>query len=101
MKVLITGAKSAKAFAIAATFTHDQVLLADYDEVPKIPFKNYHFISMGSLNPDTVAHSLLTFCLDHAVNLVVPIYDFEIEALGKSSTLFEEFNIQINFPNAF
>jgi hypothetical protein len=100
MRILITGAKSAQAFAAAKAYTQDEILLADYGEVPKIAFKDYIFLSMGTHNPDTTAHSLLSFCLDHFVNAVIPIYDFEIDALRKSFVLFEEFDIQVILPNA-
>lgn len=100
MRVLITGAKSAKSFAAAGNYPFDQVLMADYEDVPKIPFKDFIFLSMGEQNPDTIAHSLLSFCLDQEVNVIVPTYDFEIEALKKSYILFEEFDIQVILPDA-
>lgn len=95
MKILITGGKSAQAFKLLKEFKDDEVLLADYGEMPSFPSKEYKFISMGTQNPETAAHSLLTFCLDNAVNAIVPVYAFEIEALAKSNILFEEFEIQI------
>lgn len=95
MKILITGGKSAQAFKLLREFKEDDIIMADYGEMPHFPSKEYQFISMGIQNPETTAHSLLTFCLDNAVNAIVPVYDFEIEALAKSNILFEEFEIQI------
>lgn len=100
MNLLITGAKSAKAFSLANSYSEGNILMADYGDVPQIPFKGYRFLSIGVHNLETTAHSLLTFCLDHSVNTIVPVYDFEIAALRKSLTLFEEFDIQVILPDA-
>jgi hypothetical protein len=95
MRILITGGKSALAFKLLKNFKQQEVILADYGEMPQFPSTSCEFISLGALNTDTVAHSLLTFCLDHMVDALLPVYDFEMEAVGKSRILFEEFDIQV------
>lgn len=95
MKVLITGGKSAPAFKLLKTFKQEEVILADYGEMPQFRSAAYQFISLGLLNMDTVAHTLLTFCLDHTINAIIPVNDFEEAAVEKSRVLFEEFGIQV------
>jgi dTDP-4-dehydrorhamnose reductase len=98
MRILITGGKSAMAFKLLKEFKEDEVIMADYGEMPQFPSKEYQFISLGIQNQDTIAHTLLTSCLDNAVNAILPVNDFEIEAVVKSRILFEEFDIQVLTP---
>jgi len=95
MKMLITGGKSAMAFKLLRNFSAEELILADYGDVPQIPISNYHFYSLGELNKDTVAHVLLTFCLDQGVDVILPVYDFEKDALCAAEQLFKEFNIHL------
>jgi len=95
LKVLITGGKSALALKIAKAFVQHQVVLADYGDVPLFP----KFISLGKKNEDTIAHTLLSACLDEEVDVVLPLYNFEITAMAKAKVLFNEFNVDILLPN--
>jgi len=95
MKVLITAGKSAAAFKQLKKYPSDQVILADYGDMPRVPSGSYQFISLGTLNPETIAHTLLTFCLDHTIDAVLPLQDFEKEALTNAGVLFEEFGVQV------
>ncbi|WP_276090556.1 hypothetical protein [Pedobacter sp. JY14-1] len=95
MKLLITGGKSATAFKLLRNFSAEELILADYGDVPQIPFSNCRFFSLGELNKDTTAHVLLTFCLDQGVDTVLPVYDFEKDALLAARQLFMEFNIRL------
>src|SRR5215217_8104992 len=95
MKILITAGKSVEALRLFKHAKGNDVILADYGEMPHFPSKEYHFMSMGQLNADTVAHSLLTFCLDNAVEAILPVNDFEIRAVLESRILFEEFGIDM------
>lgn len=100
MKTLITGGKSAQALKLLKAFTGDQVILADYGDIPSFVSAQYQMIDLGPRNDDTIAHNLLNACLDQEADRLLPIYSFELEAIVKSSVLFEEFNIHILLPEA-
>ncbi|KIO74963.1 hypothetical protein TH53_23410 [Pedobacter lusitanus] len=99
MKTLITGGKSAQALKILKAFTTDQVLLGDYGEIPSFASDQYQFVSLGERNDDTIAHNLLNTCLDLEVDRLLPLYQFELEAVMRSSILFQEFNIHVLLPD--
>lgn len=99
MKTLITGGKSAQALKLLKAFTADQVILADYGEIPSYASAQYQFISLGERNDEIVAHNLLNTCLDQGIERLLPIYNFEVEAVAKSAILFEEFNIHVLLPD--
>lgn len=99
MRILITGGKSARALKQANQFANDQVILADYGEMPSFPSAKYKFLSLGERNDDIIAHNLLSHCLDEGAEAIVPLHDFEMRELLKSSVLFKEFNIEILVVN--
>lgn len=101
MKILITGGNSAVALKLLKAFTQYEVVLADYGDVPVFATKDYKFISLGIKNEDVLAHTLLNNCLDEGVDYILPLHNFEIEALAKSEVLFSEFNISLLLPNVF
>lgn len=98
MKTLITGGKSAQALKLLKAFTGDEILLGDYGDMPSLSSAQYQFVSFGELNLDTIAHTLLNSCLDLGVDRLLPLRNFELEAVVKSAVLFEEFNIHILLP---
>ena len=99
MKVFITGGKSALALKMAKAFGSHQIVLADYGEMPNFLSSAYTFISLGEKNGDTIAHSLLNYCLNEEVDLILPLHTFEIVAMAKAKVLFAEFNIEIILPS--
>jgi hypothetical protein len=99
LKILITGGNSSTALKLLKAFKTDQVILADYGDVPSFPSSNYQFITLGIKNEDTIAHTILNNCLDNDVDAVLPLHTFEIEAVAKASVLFNEFNIEVFLPN--
>lgn len=99
MKTLITGGKSSQALKLLKAFTADQVLLADYGEIPSFSSAQYQFVSLGERNEETTAHNLLNACLDQDAQRLLPLYAFELEAVVKSAVLFEEFNIHVLLPD--
>lgn len=101
MKILITGGNSAVALKLLKAFTQYEVVLADYGDVPMFATKDYKLISLGIKNEDVLAHTLLNNCLDEGVDAILPLHNFEIEALAKSDVLFSEFNISLLLPNVF
>lgn len=99
MKILITGAKSSVALKLLKAFNSHQLVLADYGEVPSFAIQQYQLISLGIKNEDILAHNLLNYCLNEGVTSVLPIYNFEIEALAKAEVLFSEFDIDLLLPH--
>jgi hypothetical protein len=95
MTILITGGKSAYALKQAKRFAGDNIILADYGEMPSFPSASYKFLSLGERNDDIIAHNLLNHCLNEAADAVLALNAFELEELLKSSVLFKEFNINI------
>ena len=75
-----------------------QIILADYGEVPQFNAANYKILSFGLKNEDTLAHTMLNFCLNENVEAILPLHSFEITALAKASVLFNEFNIEVLLP---
>lgn len=98
MKILITGGNSSTALKLLKAFKDDNVVLADYGEVPSIISTNYQFKTLGTKNEDTIAHTLLNNCLDEGVDAILPLHNFEMEAVAKAEILFNEFNIEVLLP---
>lgn len=99
MKTLITGGKSAQSLKLLKAFSEDQVFLGDYGETPAFSSPQYQFVTLGELNKDIIAHNLLNTCLDLGADRLLPLYDFELEAVVKSAVLFEEYNVHILLPH--
>jgi hypothetical protein len=98
LKILITGGKSAVALKLLKAFEGDEVILADYGDVPFFGTAAYRFISLGEKNEETIAHNLLNHVLDCGADAVLPLHTFEIEQIAKTSILFSEFNVSIILP---
>lgn len=87
------------ALKLLKAFTQDQVVLADYGEMPSFSSSTYHFISLGEKNEDTIAHNLLNHCLNEAVDVFLPLHTFEIIPVAKAEVLFKEFGIELLLPS--
>jgi len=98
VKILITGGKSAQSLKLIKTFADDNIVLADYGDVPSFPSARYYFISLGQRNDEIIAHNLLNHCLNEGVDAVLPLHEFEVNEISKSQVLFEEFNIKVLLP---
>ena len=98
MKILISGGKSALALKMAKAFASHQIVLADYGDMPNFSSSAYTFISLGEKNEDTIAHTLLNYCLNEEIDWILPLHTFEIVAMAKAKVLFAEFNIHIILP---
>lgn len=99
MKILITGGKTATAFKLLKAFNGQQVILADYGDVPSISSTTYQFISLGQFNQDTIAHDLLNCCLDNEISHLLPLHEETLESLTKAQILFKEFDVNIIAPS--
>ncbi len=100
LKILITGGNSSTALKLLKAFKAYNVILADYGDVPSFSSTNYHFKTLGVKNEDTIAHTLLNNCLDEGIDVILPLHNFEIEAVAKAEILFNEFNIEVLLPKA-
>ena len=98
MKIVITGGKSATALKLSKAFANDQVILADYGEMPSFKSAMYQFAELGTWNEEILAHHLLTKCLDYEADILIPLYESEINAVGKSLLLFLEFGLKVLVP---
>lgn len=98
MKILITGGKSSIALKLSRAVEGNELLMADYGEMPLIQSKLYSFVALGDLNGEVIAHNLLTTCLNENISLLLPLYKFEIIALAKAEVLFEEFAVRLLLP---
>ncbi len=98
MKILITGGKSAGTLKLLKAFEGHEVILADYGDTPAFGSSTYTFLSLGEAN-DAIAHNLLNVCLDHGVECLLPLHEFEVSQIAKSAVLFEEFNITVLLPS--
>lgn len=100
MKILITGGNNSKALKLLKAFPKHFVLLADYGEIPIVTTEKYAFASLGKLNKDSIAHILLNFCITEAIDSIIPLHEFEVQPIAKSSVLFGEYGIQVLLPEA-
>jgi hypothetical protein len=98
LRILITGGKSALALKVLKAFGNDTIIVADYGDVPTFSTNSYEFISLGERNEETIAHTLLSCCLDYQIDAILPLHIFEIEPMIKASILFDEFNVNILLP---
>ncbi|WP_316832017.1 hypothetical protein [Pedobacter aquatilis] len=99
MKILITGGNNSKAFKLLKAFPGHFILFADYGDVPAMVTNNYALSSLGELNKDSIAHILLNFCITEAIDSIIPLHDFEVEAIAKSAVLFSEYGIDVLLPS--
>jgi hypothetical protein len=97
LKILITGGKSATTLKLLKAFEGNEIVLADYGEIPAFSSASYKFITLGEVN-DAIAHNILNTCLDYGIDMILPVHEFEINPIAKSKVLFEEFNIQVLLP---
>jgi hypothetical protein len=97
LKILITGGKSAAALKLLKAFAGQEIVLADYGDIPSFPSASYSFITLGEVN-DAIAHNILNICLDYGIDMVLPLHEFEINHIAKSKVLYQEFNIQVLLP---
>lgn len=98
MKILITGGKTATALKLIKAFDNATIILGDYGDAPSIKVNTYEFASLGPWNAEVLAHNLLTKCLDYSVDMLLPLYEAEIQAVSKSLLLFEEFGLKVLSP---
>lgn len=98
MKIIITGGQSSKSLKLLKAFVKDQVILADYGEMPSFSTSAYTFLSLGERNDEVIAHNLLNICLDQQADTLLPLSPFEVHAVAKAALLFKEYNITVLLP---
>ncbi|TKB96051.1 hypothetical protein [Pedobacter cryophilus] len=86
MKVLITSAKQACSFELAYLLKDEEILFGEnHYPSPKFP----------SVNSPSLAHELLSFCLDFEIEQVYAVRAGELKSLLEAKILFAEFGIEI------
>jgi hypothetical protein len=83
LKVLITTSKHFASFRLATLLKDVEVLFGD------------DFTDFPTVNSNSLAHQMLTFCLDHQIQKVFPLKYEEVSELRKAFVLFNEFGIEI------
>lgn len=99
-KILITAGKSLLATKLTNLLLVDELILADYGEMPSIKVANSTFKNLDKYRKDALAHNLLSKCLDWGVDILIPLYAEELMSLAKSLLLFEEYDIKVICPTA-
>jgi hypothetical protein len=92
---LITAANSAKAYRLKHQMESLPVLLGDYQPVPELLTRSKAIVSLPDPREDSYVHRMLTFCLDHGVDTIVPLRSEESGPLRAAAQLFSEFDISI------
>lgn len=98
MKILISAGKSAKAFKVKNLLNSHELFLVDYGDMPDFVGSDSKFVSLGQRNEETLAHTILTMCLDMGVEACLPLNKEEIHACSEAKLLFEEFGIALLVP---
>ncbi len=97
-KLLLTCATRSFSMRVAQQLSEKfELLLATSDEVPAVFGNRYHKIPKG-VNP-TYAHEMLKMALDLECSYILPMGLDEVQTLGASLLLFEEYGIQVLCPS--
>jgi len=80
-------------------FEGHRVVLADYGELPAFSASSYTFKSLGNKGQAALVHRLLQACIDEEIDVIFPLYPFEINPLNEAEVLFGEFNIRLALPD--
>lgn len=83
-KFLITGSKHSLSFQLAYLLNDCNILLSSDEQLP-------------NMNSPAFVHEYLKFCLDNAVDIIIPLSIEEGEMLYQNKLLFEEFGIYLLF----
>ena len=98
MNILITGAVTAQAYQLQRHLdTNNSLIFADSVDVPQSP--NRRFIKIPASNSQSLAHLLLTTCLDQQIIKVYPLRKNEIRVLAEARQLFDEYGIKVMVPD--
>lgn len=95
MKILITGASSAKAYQLKNNLNPDEVLLGDYADLPAPMLKAGNMVKLPNPADASYSHKMLTFCLDNQVDTVYALGADEWGLLNEAAQLFNEYGITI------
>ncbi len=95
MKILITGASTAKAYQLKNRLKNQQVILGDYEEIPDLLLLSGSLIKIANPNTSNYLQQMVTICLDHDISGIYPLKEMEIKLLNAAKPLFEDYNIQV------
>jgi hypothetical protein len=86
LKVLITSAKQACSFELAYLLKDEEILFGE---------NHYPSFKFPSVNSISLAHELLSFCLDFGIEQVYAVRAGELKSLLEAKILYAEFGIEI------
>ena len=95
MKILITGASSAKAYQLKNSLTPNEILLGDYAELPILMLKSGNMVKLPNPADASYSHKILTLCLDNQVDTIYALGIDEWMLLNEAEQLFKEYGITI------
>lgn len=98
MAILITGAATAEAHRLNRALNFNDVVFADNVDLPQMLFKETTFFRIPHGNSSSFAHQLLALCLDHHIDVVLPLRREELRALAPARKLFDEYGIKVMVP---
>jgi hypothetical protein len=95
LKILITGAASAKAYQLKNSLNVDEILLGDYADLPILMLKAGNMVKLPNPADASYSHKMLAFCLDNQVDTVYALGMDEWKLLNEAVQLFKEYGITI------
>lgn len=99
MSVLITAASHAEAYKLERILQLDDVIFADFRELPHLSFSGKRFLKIPAGNSASYAHMMLDLALNSGIEKIFPLYSEEILPLAESRQLFEEYGISVMVPS--
>ena len=95
MKILITGAASAKAYQLKAKLNGNNILLGDYADLPGTMLKAGNMIALPNPADASYAHKMLTLSLDNQIEAIYTLQSAEFALLSEAELLFNEYGIKL------
>lgn len=95
MKILITGASSAKAYQLKNSLNATGIVLGDYAELPAPMLKAGNMVKLPNPADASYSHKMLTFCLDNQVGTIYALGMDEWMLLNEAAQLFKEYGITV------
>jgi hypothetical protein len=89
LKNLITSATKSSSYELALLLNSNEIVFGE---------SNYVATHFPLIDSPSLAHELLTYCLDYEIERVFPVRTGELSALLDTKVLFAEFGIEIMIP---
>lgn len=95
MKVLITGAASAKAYQFKSKLSGQDAILGDYAELPESMLRAGSMLALPDPSDASYTHKMLTLSLDNGIDTIYALQPAEYSLLQEAEQLFNEYGITI------